>query len=133
MVSCARKGALRCYRGREQVRFLEEKAFVSSSSAIMRKRLKLASLAANPALTEELPGDVAGMDGEEYFVRMMEKKTGARIYRELRVPDCSSSRGGASSEGAEKPRGVTSGGGRFEIDVVLASRSSLIIVEVKNW
>jgi len=67
-----------------------------------------------PAVMEERPSDAAGRDGENAFVTLMEKKTGARIFREVRVRSAD---------------GVT----RNEIDVVLAARACLIVVEVKNW
>jgi hypothetical protein len=95
----------------------------------MFNRLKLASLASNPVVTEELPGDAAGRDGEETFVSALEKTTSSKIFREVRVPQQRDSLGDTSS--SRKRGGV--GGGRFEMDVILASRSCLIVVEVKNW
>ena len=40
-------------------------------------------------MTEELPGDAAGRDGEDSFVRAIQGKTSApsvKIFREVRVP-----------------------------------------------
>lgn len=85
----------------------------------LRTNVQLASQASNPTVTEELPGDAAGREGEDTFVRALEKKTAStciQIFREIRVPQ--------RHHGSKR---------RFELDAVLASRSCLIVAEVKNW
>lgn len=98
----------------------------------MFARLRLASLASTPTVTEALPGDLAGVEGEDAVVSALATHhPSARIFREIRVPRLDGCRGDGKER--EKDGASAWSKGRYELDVVLASRSCLIVVEVKNW